>query len=217
MKSKIPLRYIILVVLITYTTCLAGDRSVVISPDKTESFQYDYKPQRAEQTPWTRWRNTFDFRRGAGDPDFYRGSFAFIKRPGNYRTMTEGRFETGAPLYLIRGRTEMLYRFESNCGTWQSTIELFVRSKPGTNIWNDSKEHCILHLSGCRTPGMVSPSKLNDVLPGAKAVKRLSQKWQFKTDPKDQGVANKWYSPDLDDSQWAIVRSDMGGWEKQGL
>ncbi len=46
----------------------------------------------------------------------------------------------------------------------------------------------------------------------------LSQQWRFKTDPPDEGAAAEWFGADLDDSAWAIVRSDSdSGWERQGF
>ncbi|MFH1744492.1 MAG: hypothetical protein ABIH23_36270, partial [bacterium] len=111
-----------------------------------------WTPQPAKRTVWTRWLNTFDFRKGAGDPDYYRGVYFMACRPSNYRTMAEGRYgEAGAPLYTVRDkRTQMTYPMDGNCGTWQSMVELFVRSKPGMNLWNDGKEHHVLHLFGAQ-------------------------------------------------------------------
>ena len=46
----------------------------------------------------------------------------------------------------------------------------------------------------------------------------FSQEWRFKTDPADEGVNGKWFAPELDDGDWAVVRSDRGtGWESQGF
>jgi hypothetical protein len=46
----------------------------------------------------------------------------------------------------------------------------------------------------------------------------LSNEWRFRPDPEDAGVAGKWYAADLDDADWAKVRSDTGnGWEAQGF
>lgn len=37
--------------------------------------------------------------------------------------------------------------------------------------------------------------------------------WRFKMDPKDQGVTEKWFDPDLDDREWGLMRTDTGwGW-----
>ena len=110
-----------------------------------------FKHEPARRTIWTRWLNTFDYRKGAGDPDYHRGPAQVFCRPSNYRTMAEGRFDVGAPLWRFSGRrTQMTYMLEANCSAWQATIELFVRSKPGINIWNDGKEHHVLHLYGAK-------------------------------------------------------------------
>ena len=47
----------------------------------------------------------------------------------------------------------------------------------------------------------------------------LSQQWQFAPDRKDVGVKERWFAVDLDDSDWKVLRSDLGGvgWEKQGF
>jgi hypothetical protein len=47
----------------------------------------------------------------------------------------------------------------------------------------------------------------------------LDNEWRFKPDPENVGVAEEWFRPDLDDSAWGIVRSDLGhrGWESQGF
>jgi hypothetical protein len=53
---------------------------------------------------------------------------------------------------------------------------------------------------------------------GAAQVVQFSQRWAFKTDPDDQGVNKKWFARDLDDTDWATVRSDRDkGWESQGF
>ena len=59
----------------------------------------------------------------------------------------------------------------------------------------------------------------NERLRETTTVQPLSQKWKFKTDPKDEGTAGKWFAPDLDDKEWAAVRSDREGegWESQGF
>ena len=42
--------------------------------------------------------------------------------------------------------------------------------------------------------------------------------WRFKIDPADEGVAQKWFSRTVDDSQWAAIRTDQKcGWDKQGF
>ena len=46
----------------------------------------------------------------------------------------------------------------------------------------------------------------------------LSQAWQFKTDPDDQGISGQWFLRHIDDIGWITVRSDKGsGWERQGF
>lgn len=54
--------------------------------------------------------------------------------------------------------------------------------------------------------------------PEKTSVLPLNQEWRFKPDPHDVGVAEKWYAPELDDTGWALVRSDKNsGWEAQGF
>jgi len=123
---------------------LAGEPTVFELPD--------WRPMPAARTPWTRWSNTFDFRRGAGDPDFYVGSgFRPSHRPSNYRSMEEGRFGYGAPLYRVNGkRTQMMATMRENCPVYQATVEMFVRSQSGKNIWSDGAEHHVFHFYGPR-------------------------------------------------------------------
>jgi hypothetical protein len=46
----------------------------------------------------------------------------------------------------------------------------------------------------------------------------FSQKWRFKTDPDDAGVAGSWFAQHLDDADWTSMRSDVDkGWESQGF
>lgn len=46
----------------------------------------------------------------------------------------------------------------------------------------------------------------------------LSNEWKFAKDPEEKGVAGNWFAADLDDADWATVRSDTGnGWESQGF
>ncbi len=57
-----------------------------------------------------------------------------------------------------------------------------------------------------------------DELARTMTVVKLNQRWQFKPDPGDQGVQERWFAPDLDDSDWITVRSDKGtGWEGQAF
>ena len=55
--------------------------------------------------------------------------------------------------------------------------------------------------------------------PGKIKVIPLSQEWRFARDTEDVGVTKQWFEPHLDDSEWNVVRSDLGGvgWEKQGF
>ena len=49
-------------------------------------------------------------------------------------------------------------------------------------------------------------------------VSPFSQQWRFKTDPDEEGVQKKWFRIDLDEKNWATVRSDtQTGWESQGF
>lgn len=145
--------------------CVSTSRAASAEPFEIPGWQ----PEPAKVTAWSRWLNTFDFRKGAGDPDFFVGNPGYHGgRPSNYRTMDKGRFgEAGAPLYPIQGkRTRMGYQMGSNCPTWQATIELFVRSKSSMaeneadnrdrNIWNDAKTHYVLFLGNADDPPKVS-------------------------------------------------------------
>jgi hypothetical protein len=61
-------------------------------------------------------------------------------------------------------------------------------------------------------------SALQDVKAAEVKVWPLPNEWRFAPDPKDTGVAERWFASDFDDSRWAKVRSDKGyGWEKQGF
>ncbi|MBD3293513.1 MAG: DUF4838 domain-containing protein, partial [Armatimonadia bacterium] len=50
------------------------------------------------------------------------------------------------------------------------------------------------------------------------AVVPLSNEWRFRLDPENAGVDREWFAPDVDDSDWDTLRSDLGmkGWEAQG-
>ena len=46
----------------------------------------------------------------------------------------------------------------------------------------------------------------------------VTKVWKFKTDPKNVGREEKWYTSQTDDSAWAEIRSDKNsGWESQGF
>ena len=46
---------------------------------------------------------------------------------------------------------------------------------------------------------------------------RLGDAWRFKLDPKDEGVSDGWYKPEVAFDKWSEIRSDWnGGWEQQG-
>jgi len=50
------------------------------------------------------------------------------------------------------------------------------------------------------------------------AFHQIGAAWQFRTDPGDDGVGERWFAPETDDRSWAKVRSDCGkGWESQGF
>lgn len=56
------------------------------------------------------------------------------------------------------------------------------------------------------------------VVDDALTVIPLSQAWQFKTEPGDEGVKAGWFKSDLNDSDWAIIHSNKNfGWELQGF
>lgn len=40
--------------------------------------------------------------------------------------------------------------------------------------------------------------------------------WHFKTDPKDQGIQDKWYVDKLDDTSWKVLQSGKS-WQEQGI
>ena len=128
-----------------------------LAPDATSPTPFEipgFQHEPAQRTPWTRWLNTFDFRGGAGDPDFYTGrGFRPHGRPSNYRITSPGRFGVGGPVFVREKlRTQMLWYMGRNCPSYQATIELFVRSQEGRDIWNDAKEHHVFHLYGPKGP-----------------------------------------------------------------
>jgi len=44
----------------------------------------------------------------------------------------------------------------------------------------------------------------------------MNDEWRFAPDPEDVGMAQGWFTADLDDGAWATVRSNQG-WEPQGF
>lgn len=49
-------------------------------------------------------------------------------------------------------------------------------------------------------------------------VLELGNLWRFRTDPENVGRAERWFDPQLADSDWTEMRSDIGtGWESQGF
>ncbi len=72
-------------------------------------------------------------------------------------------------------------------------------------------------LKGWRDAVRVKQS-LQEIKPEEVTVRPLANEWRFATDPKDVGVKESWFREKLDDSKWAVVRSDKGnGWESQGF
>jgi hypothetical protein len=49
-------------------------------------------------------------------------------------------------------------------------------------------------------------------------IQTFPEPWQFKIDSENEGVKQKLFSPNLDDSLWAKIRTDKNiGWDKQGF
>ena len=47
---------------------------------------------------------------------------------------------------------------------------------------------------------------------------KLPASWKFRPDTEDKGKAAGWFRPEIDDSQWAQVRTDISkGWDAQGF
>ena len=66
--------------------------------------------------------------------------------------------------------------------------------------------------------------KLAEIMENKAAIQKttttipFSQEWRFKIDPAEEGVPKEWFRADVDDGNWATVRSDTGtGWESQGF
>ena len=46
----------------------------------------------------------------------------------------------------------------------------------------------------------------------------LPEPWSFRIDPENRGLAERWFSRSIDDSQWDKIRTDKNvGWDKQGF
>lgn len=59
---------------------------------------------------------------------------------------------------------------------------------------------------------------LSQIKEGEVTIRPLAAEWRFSTDPGDAGVKGTWSAEGMDDSRWAVVRSDKGsGWESQGF
>lgn len=57
---------------------------------------------------------------------------------------------------------------------------------------------------------------MNNELPKVSMIS-IDNNWKFKPDPDDTGITHEWYSPNVNDSGWANVRSDIDqGWATQG-
>ncbi len=84
--------------------------------------------------------------------------------------------------------------------------------KMGSLNWNDENHS---HLTG----GWVKQNKerlaLTDGTKG-QLVAMLPEVWSFSTDPDDQGIAQKWFTPDTDTGNWRTIRVTRV-WEPQGL
>jgi len=61
-----------------------------------------------------------------------------------------------------------------------------------------------------RALALIDPAKVH--------FQMLDNQWEFKPDPDDVGVEQKWFAAELDCGDWGTVRSDLGhvGWESQG-
>jgi hypothetical protein len=72
-------------------------------------------------------------------------------------------------------------------------------------------------LQGWRDAVRVKQS-MSQIREGEVTIRPLSPEWRFATDPRDAGLKEGWFDEGLDDSRWAVVRSDRGnGWESQGF
>jgi hypothetical protein len=72
-------------------------------------------------------------------------------------------------------------------------------------------------LNGWRDSVRVKQS-LQEVKPGEVVTRALAPEWRFSTDPRDVGVRDRWFGEGVDESRWAVVRTDKGnGWESQGF
>ncbi len=72
-------------------------------------------------------------------------------------------------------------------------------------------------LKGWRDAIRVKQS-LQQIKPEEVTIRPLAPEWRFTTDPRDAGVKDGWFCEGVDDSRWAVVRSDKGnGWESQGF
>lgn len=72
-------------------------------------------------------------------------------------------------------------------------------------------------LKGWRDSVQVKQS-LQQIKQGDVTIRPLAPEWRFSTDPREVGVKDAWFGEGLDDSRWAVVRTDRGnGWESQGF
>jgi len=66
--------------------------------------------------------------------------------------------------------------------------------------------------------GKPTETQASDEPTATMTVLKLSQKWQFKPDPDDQGIQDQWFASQFDDSSWSVLRSDQKtGWESQAF
>jgi hypothetical protein len=111
---------------------------------------------------------------------------------------------------------------------------LYVKCERGRELCGDdypaiideferiAKTHKVRYLSEVEPPDTEKRIEfwrgMSEANPREVSFQELPNEWLFKPDPDEIGQRDEWYSPQLDDSEWASVRSDTGnGWERQGF
>jgi len=139
---------------------------------------------------------------------------------------------TGAPVdlsvYVVGGKTLDGAAFKLGVpvsgGAWQRVVLPLAQfpMKPGTHVMGLGFG---INSTGTTADVLVSDLTLGAVALSAEALKAqntlitltsLKPAWKFAPDPSDIGLAQKWSTPEFDDSGWKTIKSGAA-WQEQGI
>lgn len=97
-------------------------------------------------------------------------------------------------------------------GQMNALIDEFeqITSQSGVEFIKEGSPDVKRKIAYWRSMALLNPSQYK--------AHRIGDVWKVRLDPSEVGEAEKWFAPELDDSSWHEVRSDIDqGWDAQGL